>query len=145
MDTAGSTRATTKRISIDAPGYGHAAPIPAASSIGPLIASSTIAPFDPGTRRIPDDLNAQVHNVFHRAGVLLNAAAASWDDVIMVNFVISGPVVREVIDRFWVDQFPDASARPARQIVVGILPDKLMVQCTVLAYRPQPASSESRQ
>ena len=42
------------RKSIHIDGLSHLTAIPVATRIGPLLISSVIAPFDPGTRQVPE-------------------------------------------------------------------------------------------
>lgn len=124
------------RVSIDAPGCGHATPIPAASRIGPLLASSVVVPFGVGTRDVPDDVAEQVANVFRRASLILAAADAGWDDVLRITFFTTGPATRDAIDRTWTEYFPDPASRPARHTQIVTLPAGMEVQCEFLAVLP---------
>lgn len=124
------------RESIDAPGCEHATPIPAASRIGPLLASSVVVPFGVGTREVPDDVGEQVANVFRRAGLILAAADAGWKDVLRITFFTTGPATRDAIDRTWTEHFPDPASRPARHTQIVSLPAGMEVQCEFLAVLP---------
>ena len=48
------------RRSIDIESFSHTNPIPSASRIGPLVVSSVVVSRDPGTTRVPDDIDAQI-------------------------------------------------------------------------------------
>jgi enamine deaminase RidA (YjgF/YER057c/UK114 family) len=122
------------RRSIHAAGYSHAAAIPTASRIGPLLASSVIAPFDVDSRSMPEDAESQVRNLFRHAGAILEAGGATWDDLIKMTFYASSNDLRAVIEQFWVERFPDADTRPARHIQVGATSGRLHVQADLLAY-----------
>lgn len=122
------------RDSVDAAGCEHATPIPTASRIGPLLASSVIVPFTVGTRDVPTDLDAQVGNVFARAGLILAEAGGSFDDVARITFFVTGPGTRDAIDAAWTAHFPDPAHRPARHTLVATLPPGMEVQCEFLAY-----------
>lgn len=123
-----------RRRSIDVEGYTHAAAIPTASRIGPLLASSVIVGFDPGTRSMPDDGAAQARNVFHHIAAILHAADATWDDVAKVTFFVADPELRTVIEPLWIEQFPDPASRPARHIATVSLHRRMVVQAEFLAY-----------
>ena len=69
--------AVGERRSIHIDGLSHLTAIPVASRIGPLLMSSVIAPFDPGTRDVPDTVDEQVRNVFTHVGSMLDAAGAT--------------------------------------------------------------------
>ena len=125
--------AVATRRSIDAEGCEHATPIPTASRIGSWVASSVIVPFDVGTRQVPEGVAAQVKNVFARAGLILDAAGARWDDVLRMTFYVAGAASRDDIDRSWTEHFPDPERRPARMTQVATLPESMEVQCEFLA------------
>ena len=46
------------RKSIAIESLSHLTAIPVATKIGPLLVSSVVAPFDPGTRVVPDTVKA---------------------------------------------------------------------------------------
>ena len=122
------------RRSIHAAGYAHAAAIPTASRIGPLLASSIIAGFDVDARTMPEDAESQARNVFRHAGAILDAAGASWDDVVKMTFFVASSDLRTIIEPFWIERFADADARPARHIQTTTLPGRVQVQAELLAY-----------
>lgn len=122
------------RRSIDAAGYSHAAAIPTASRIGPLVVSSVIAAFDVDTRTMPEDAEGQVRNVMRHAGAILEAADAGWDDVVKMTFFVAVSELRTVIEPLWVEHFPDPKSRPARHIQVSSLPGRSLVQADLVAY-----------
>ena len=62
------------RRSIDIEGFHHTNPIPAASRVGPLLASSVIAARDAGSDHTPDDPRAQIANLFRHVGEILRGA-----------------------------------------------------------------------
>jgi enamine deaminase RidA (YjgF/YER057c/UK114 family) len=102
------------RRSIYIEGLRHLTAIPVASRVGPLVMSSVIAPFDPGTRDIPDSLDAQLANIFTHVGKMLQTAGATWEDVVKMDFWIADPSNRAALDGPWVAHFPDEARRPAR-------------------------------
>lgn len=120
--------ATRRSIEID--GLEHKASIPVATQIGPLLMSSVIVAFDPGTRDLPEATADQVANVYLHVQKILDAAGATWDDVAKMEFWVPSNDVRAEIDAIWSDKFPDADSRPARHIhVTG-----KYVSATVMAY-----------
>ena len=105
----------TSRRSISIEGLSHQTAIPVATRIGPLIASSVIAPFDPGTRNVPPTLDAQIANIFRHVGAMLAAAGADWRHVAKMEFWVPDPAAgRTALETPWIEKFPDASSRPAR-------------------------------
>ncbi len=118
------------RRSIDIDSFPHASPIPAASRIGPLIVSSVVVSRDPGTRDVPDDIDAQIANLFRHVDELLSAAEAGWDDVIKMNFWVPTIEDRPHLDGPWIEHFPDPASRPARHTQVG----SDVARCDFTAY-----------
>ena len=108
------------RKSIDVGGFGHQNPIPAATRLGPLLVTSIIAPFDPGSRNVPADPAAQIENVFIHAGEILEAAGATWDDVVKFTFYVEDIKTRELINDPWVKRFPDPESRPSRHTMLAL-------------------------
>jgi 2-iminobutanoate/2-iminopropanoate deaminase len=104
----------TDRRSIQIPTLSHLTAIPVASRVGPLVMSSVIAAFNPGTRDIPDTIEEQLANIFTHAAAMLDAAGAGWDDVVKMNFWVTDPRHRAALDAPWIEHFPDESSRPAR-------------------------------
>jgi 2-iminobutanoate/2-iminopropanoate deaminase len=107
------------RQSIDIGSFAHQNPLPAASRIGPMIMSSVIAPFDPGTRNMPAEFPAQIENIFHHVEEILDAAGATWDDVLKMTFFVDDISAREMINEPWLKRFPDPAARPARHTMLA--------------------------
>ena len=103
----------SNRRSIEIDGLSHLTAIPVASKIGPLLVSSVIAPFNPGTRDIPDDLTSQFANVFRHIGLMLEDAGGTWSHVAKIEFW-APPEGRNVVEPLWVETFPDPASRPAR-------------------------------
>ena len=121
------------RRSIEIEGFGHVNPIPAASRVGPLLVSSIIPARDPGSERIPDDVESQLANLFHHVGAILAAAGADWRHVAKMTFYVPDLALREAINGPWAERFPDPGSRPARhtQIAPG---GAKVVSCDFLAY-----------
>ena len=107
---------TRKSISID--GLSHLTAIPVASRIGPLLVSSVIAPFNPGTRDVPESIADQYANIFRHADLMLQAAGADWSHVAKMEFW-TPTADRSALDPFWLDKFPNEDSRPARHTHVG--------------------------
>ena len=121
------------RTSIEIDTFHHANPIPAASRVGPLLVSSIIPPRDPGSDRMPDDVGAQLTNLFHHVGAMLTAAGADWRHVAKMTFYVADIAVRDAINQPWTEHFPDPASRPARH--TQVLPTAgRFVSCDFLAY-----------
>jgi enamine deaminase RidA (YjgF/YER057c/UK114 family) len=120
------------RRSINVDSFRHSNPIPAASRIGPFIASSVIVGRDPGEDSIPDDVDAQLANLFHHVGQMLEAAGAEWRHVVKMTFYVPDLSYRNAINTPWQQHFPDLDSLPARhtQLAAGTS----IVQCDFLAF-----------
>jgi 2-iminobutanoate/2-iminopropanoate deaminase len=121
------------RRSIDIAGFRHANPIPAACRIGPLVVSGVIAPRNPGTDDIPDDVEDQVANLFHHVGEMLTAAGGDWRHVAKMSFFVPDLALRAAINKSWLEHFPDAEDRPARHIQASPAGGST-VSCEFMAY-----------
>jgi 2-iminobutanoate/2-iminopropanoate deaminase len=127
----------TRRVSIELEGFGHANPIPAASRIGPFLASGALTGRDPGTREMPAGLDEQCTHVFAHVRALLAAVGGSADDVLKMTFHLADPADREALNREWLAMFPDPANRPARQVVAARLSGGALVHGELLAVLDQ--------
>jgi len=107
------------RRSIHIEGLSHQTAIPVATRIGPLLVSSVISPFNPGSRDVPPDAVSQAANIFHHVDLMLKAGGGHWPDVAKMEFWVVGADGRAAIEGFWVERFPDPKSRPARHTHVG--------------------------
>ena len=120
----------SSRRSIAIDGLSHLTAIPVASRIGPLLVSSVIAPFNPGTREVPETIEAQYANIFRHVDLMLKKAGGDWTHVAKMEFWTPG-TDRAALDPFWLERFPDEGSRPARHTHVG---DGQAVRATFIAY-----------
>jgi enamine deaminase RidA (YjgF/YER057c/UK114 family) len=123
---------SAERRSIDIESFQHSNPIPSASRIGPMIASSVITPRLPNSTEVPDDIGTQVENLFHHIGEMLAAADAGWEHVIKLEFSVPSLDDRAIINGPYLERVPDPASRPARHTSVGTP----TAQCTFWAYVP---------
>ncbi|PWJ26827.1 enamine deaminase RidA (YjgF/YER057c/UK114 family) [Branchiibius hedensis] len=122
-----------RRVSIEIPGFSHANPIPAASRIGPFLATGALTGRDPMTGDLPSDLAAQCHNVFRHIQAVLSAAGGSPDDILKVTVHLSDYRDRDALNREWLAMFADPDSRPARQVLAATLDGGCLIQCDLLA------------
>jgi len=106
------------RKSIEIEGLSHLTAIPVATKIGPLVVSSVIAPFNPGTRDVPETVEEQYANIFRHVELMLAEAGADWSHVAKMEFW-TPTADRGAIDPIWTEKFPDAASRPSRHTHVG--------------------------
>ena len=131
-----SQKQAPRRQSIEIASFQHANPIPAATRIGPLLTSSIIPPYNPGTRDCPAELTDQIANLFIHVGQMLAAAQASWDDVAKMTFYVQDPVAsRQALNEPWLAHFGDANSRPARHnLAVPANDGPVKISCDFLAW-----------
>ena len=113
----GCTRYTTKmskRISIEVPGLEHVNPIPNASRVGPFLASGGIFGKDPGTGKVREGVEAQCEQMFANVRKVLEAGGAAPEDIIKLNVWLKDMANRPVVNKYWLQMFPDPHSRPAR-------------------------------
>lgn len=124
------------RTSIEIDSFAHLNPIPAATRCGPLIESSIIPAYNDGVREMPETLEEMIANLFLHMGNMLEAAGATWDDMVKVTFFVSGPGdSREAINAPWIERFPDPESRPSRHTMrVGDESKKASISCVFTAY-----------
>ncbi|MET3473434.1 2-iminobutanoate/2-iminopropanoate deaminase [Novosphingobium sp. 1529] len=125
----------TKRQSIFAEGFSHGAlPIPAASRIGPFIASGNIFGFDYAAGAHPETADAQAALMFQHMQRIVEAAGGTLDDILKVTVYVQNDSVRAAVDPEWIKAFPDPASRPARQTMVqAAMPGNRLIACDILA------------
>jgi len=120
--------------SIEIEGFAHNTSIPAASRVGPLLATSVIVGRNDGTRDLPDTVEAQLANLFLFAGRILDAAGAAWSDIVKFDFVVADRAHRPAVEDAWLRIYADTEHMPARHTQTADLPDGVFVHMTFLAY-----------
>ena len=83
-----------------------------------LLVSSVIVSFNPGTRDVPDSIEAQFANIFRHIGLMLEAGGGDWSHVAKIEFWMPGDG-RTALEPFWVEKFPDPDSRPSRHTHIG--------------------------
>lgn len=127
------------RISIEVEGIGHGAnPIPMGARVGPLICSSGIMGADRSTGSLPAEGREQVRLVFENLRLFLDVAGATPDDLVRVGVLLAVPALRGAVNEEWIAMFPDEGSRPARHTTVRELPNDMVIQLEVIAYRVEP-------
>jgi enamine deaminase RidA (YjgF/YER057c/UK114 family) len=123
-----------KRQSVDVAGARHVNPIPSASKKGPFVVSGAISGADPATGKVPEDLDAQCAAMFANVRRVVETAGGTPDDIIKMNMWITDRALRPIVNKYWVEMFPDPQSRPARHTVAGgDFTPPMQVQCDLLA------------
>ncbi|MCZ8018664.1 RidA family protein [Novosphingobium sp.] len=123
------------RKSIVVEGFGHGKlPIPAASRIGPFVASGNIFGFDYTAGAHPDTAEEQAALMFNYVRLVIEGAGGTLDDILKITVYIRNDSVRAAIDQHWLEAFPHEASRPARQaILLEAMPGNRLVACDFLA------------
>jgi len=107
-----------RQKSIHVEGLAHNAPIPVGCRVGPIFASSGVGGRDAATGEMPTDTETQARNAFVNLDRILAAAGFDWGDVVKVTVFVTEEGFRDVVNRYWVERYPDPDRRPARHTLV---------------------------
>jgi enamine deaminase RidA (YjgF/YER057c/UK114 family) len=122
------------RRSIEVPGLHHAGlPIPQACVVGGILMSGGISPVDPSTGSVPEDTDQQVELAFANVRRVLDAAGGRPEDVVKCTVFVRDKAIRPVIDKYWLELFPDQASRPARHTLRSDLAGPLHIQLEITA------------
>lgn len=124
---------TTRRRSINIAGFRHSNPIPNASIVGSLLMSGVIVGRDPGAKTIPEDLDGQLANMFAHVDEIMRTAGGSPDDIIKMTVWLTDTGDRELLNKRWLEMFPDPDARPTRHVLPLQVRSDALVQCDITA------------
>jgi 2-iminobutanoate/2-iminopropanoate deaminase len=123
-----------KRRSVDVEGARHVNPIPSACRRGPFVVSGAISGADPASGKVPEDLDAQCRQMFDNVRRVIATAGGSPDDIVKMNVWITDRALRPILNKYWVEMFPDPQSRPARHTIAsGDFTPPMQVQCDLLA------------
>jgi len=125
------------RRSIEVPGLRHSHPIPVASVVGNLLVSGGINPVNPETGVIPDDTDEQVAMAFANVRRVLAAAGGTPEDIVKCTVFVRDRAIRPVVDKYWVEMFPDEASRPARHTLPIDLQGRTQLQLEIMAVLGQ--------
>src|SRR5271165_1851524 len=123
-----------KRQSIDVAGASHVNPIPSASRRGPFVVTGAISGTDPESGQVAADLDAQCRQMFANVRRVMEVAGGTPDDIIKMTVWITDRGLRPILNKHWVEMFPDAHSRPARHTLTSTdLNPPMQIQCDLLA------------
>jgi len=125
------------RRSIEVPGLRHSAPIPQAAVVGNLLVSGGISPVDPETGAVPEGTDEQVAMAFANVRRVLAAAGGTPEDVVKCTVFVRDRAIRPVVDKYWVEMFPDEASRPARHTLSIDLQGHTQLQLEIMAVLGQ--------
>lgn len=122
-----------RQKSIEIQGIEHAAPIPMACRVGPLLATSGISGKDPATGQMPKDADGQAFYAFENLKRVLAAAGMDLGDVAKITVFVTDDANRNAINKYWNECYPDPHQRPARHTLVMPLRGGMLLQLEALA------------
>ena len=122
------------RKSIEVPGLEHVNPIPNARRIGSFLVSGVIFGKDPASGKVPEGIEAQCEQMFANVRKVLAAGGATPEDVIKLSVWLKDMANRPVVNKCYLQIFPDPHSRPARHTFpTPDLRAPLLVECEVMA------------
>lgn len=126
---------TSRRKSIRVDSYSHGkVPIPAASRIGPFIATGNVGGFDFARGAYAEGPAGQARQMFENLRDIVTAAGATFDDILKMTVYVSDNSYRAALDVEWLATFPNRESQPARQTILHKdLPPGRLISCDVLA------------
>jgi len=124
---------TRRQQSIDIEGIAHGAPIPVASRVGNVIATSAISGRDPKTGKLAADVDGQARLAFENLKTILAAGGMGLGDVVKITCFVVDDAHRDSINKYWLECYPDPHKRPARHTIVLPLRGGVQLQIDALA------------
>jgi 2-iminobutanoate/2-iminopropanoate deaminase len=121
------------RQTIFLPKISSAPEIPVAVRMGNAFFSSSISGRDPATGALAEGAEKQFDLAFRNMRTLVEEAGLSTADIAHVTVFISDASARQLINKPWVQIFPEEHNRPARKTTTYPLPDGVHVQLQALA------------
>jgi 2-iminobutanoate/2-iminopropanoate deaminase len=107
--------------------------IPMGVRMGNAFFSSSITGRNPATGRLGDGAEQQFDLAFSNMKTLVEEAGLGTDDIAHVTVFIGDAGGRQLINKPWLQTFPDEHNRPARKTTTYPLPDGVQVQLQALA------------
>lgn len=130
-----------KREVIKIRGSEHKNPIPTAIKIGNMVFTSALIGSDPDTGNVPEDVQAEVANLFRYIREIMNEAGGTTDDIAHLSVFVTDRKYVENINKEWLKMFPDENDRPARHTSVQNLRKGVRVQIEMTAVLPTSSCS----
>jgi len=122
-----------KREVIDIPGVAHQAPIPSGVKIGNMVFSSAISGRDAKTNELPADPDQQAKLLFQNLRTFMAQAGGNPDNIGHVTLYIKDERQRDIVNRYWIEMFPNEKDRPARHAVSADLRGGMLFQLEIIA------------
>jgi 2-iminobutanoate/2-iminopropanoate deaminase len=121
-----------RREVIELEGFAHGNPIPVAVKIGNMVYSGGIAGTDERGVTSPDP-DQQIGQVFRNVRRIVERAGGTLADVAKLDVKLRDMAHRSIVNKYWLEMFPDEHDRPARHTTQGDLPGSLVIQVELVA------------
>lgn len=122
------------RISSDPPGKTlHRQPVPTCSRIGDMVFSSAISGMDTDTGEFSDDPETQIGHAFKNVKAAIEAAGGTLDHIGKVVVLLRERSMRDILNRYWVETFPNEKSRPVRHLAGTPGAKEMFVQLEFIA------------
>jgi 2-iminobutanoate/2-iminopropanoate deaminase len=92
---------------------------------------------DPETGATADGTDEQVAMAFANVRRVLAAAGGNAGDIVKCTVFVQDKGIRPVVDKYWVEMFPDETSRPARHMLRTDLQGGTQLQLEVMAVLGQ--------
>lgn len=119
----------------------HKNPVPNAAIHRGMLCTSAILGKDIQTDSYPPDTDTQARLCFQYLRDILTAAGASLQDVLSIDLYFRDKSDRTIVNKYWLECWPDPLHRPARNAHVSELPDGCNLQVTAMAIIDEPTGS----
>jgi 2-iminobutanoate/2-iminopropanoate deaminase len=121
-----------RREVIDLEGFAHGNPIPVAVKIGNTVYTGGVA----GTNEsgvTPADPDEQIGQVFKNLKRIVEKAGGTTADIAKIDVKLRDMNHRSIVNKYWLEMFPDEHDRPARHTTQSDLPGTLAIQVEMVA------------
>ena len=122
-----------RQQSIEVENIGHQAPIPVASRVGNVLCTSAISGRDQKTGKLAPDADGQARLAFENLKTILAKGGMGLGDVVKITCWVTDDALRDQINKYWRECFPDEHKRPARHTLVQQLRGGVLLQIDALA------------
>jgi 2-iminobutanoate/2-iminopropanoate deaminase len=103
-------------------------PFPAAVKVGNMVYSSAVSGVDRKTGEMPEGVEDQIANVFDNMKAILAEAGGGPENVASCKVYLEDRDQRPLVNKVWVELFPDEKSRPVRHTIGGALPGAYKIQ-----------------
>jgi 2-iminobutanoate/2-iminopropanoate deaminase len=111
----------------------HNQPFPPAVKVGNMVFSAAVGGDDPETHEIPEDIEAQVKNMFQNVRNIMERAGGSPADIAKASVYVKDRDDRKFINPEWIKMFPDEDDRPVRHTSIHDMVPGRKVQIEFIA------------